>query len=83
MASGENGFLGLIVDVVEEVINVNVQDIEATPDFGTKLDTDYILGMAKVRDTVKAILDIDRIVACDLLQTAAEKSDNPKPEAKA
>lgn len=82
LPSGNSGFMGLIVDVVEEVIAVSSQDIEATPDFGTKLDTNYIMGLAKVRDAVKTILDIDRIVAGDLLQIAPEKTDGQNSEVK-
>jgi signal transduction histidine kinase len=31
-----------------EVLNIKEEDIEETPAFGTRLDTDYILGMAKM-----------------------------------
>jgi purine-binding chemotaxis protein CheW len=54
--------MGLIVDAVEEVTNIAAADIEPTPDFGAAIDTDYILGMAKIKGTVKALLDIDRVV---------------------
>ena len=55
--------MGFIVDGVEEVLNVNAADIEETPNFGGQIATDYIFGMAKIRDQVKTLLDIDRIVA--------------------
>ena len=54
--------MGLIVDAVEEVVNLAATDIEPTPDFGAALETDYILGMAKVKGTVKTLLDLDRVV---------------------
>ncbi len=54
--------MGLIVDAVEEVLNISPGDIEPTPDFGTALHTEYILGMAKVKGRVKSLLDIDRMV---------------------
>ena len=54
--------MGLIVDAVEEVINISNSDIEPTPDFGTTMQTEYILGMAKVKGRVKGLLDIDRVV---------------------
>jgi purine-binding chemotaxis protein CheW len=57
--------MGLIVDGVEEVTNIAAADIEPTPDFGTAIDTDYILGMAKIKGTVKTLLDIDRVVTSD------------------
>ena len=46
------------VDSVSEVLSVKAEDIEETPTFGTNLDTDYILGMAKVEGNVKILLDI-------------------------
>jgi purine-binding chemotaxis protein CheW len=55
--------MGLIVDGVEEVVNLTDADIEPTPDFGTKIDTSYLLGMAKVKGQVKTLLDIDRVVS--------------------
>ena len=55
--------MGLIVDAVEEVVNIAAADIEPTPDFGAAVTTDYILGMAKIKGTVKALLDIDKVVA--------------------
>ena len=57
--------MGLIVDGVEEVLNIGQKDIEETPDFGTSVDTSYILGMAKIHDAVKALLDIDRVLVSD------------------
>jgi len=54
--------MGLIVDAVEEVVNLTAADIEPTPDFGGGFQADYILGMAKIKGTVKALLDIDRVV---------------------
>lgn len=56
---------GLIVDAVEEVINLPDADIEPPPNFGAQITTDAILGMAKVRDSVKTLLDIDKVLAGD------------------
>ena len=50
---------------VEEVLNLAAADLEATPDFGSQIATDYIFGMAKVRGTVKTLLDVDRVVAAE------------------
>jgi len=63
--SGESGqvLIGIIVDSVSEVLNVKGTDIEDTPAFGAKLDTEYILGMAKIGGRVKILLDIDKILS--------------------
>ncbi|MDI1248288.1 MAG: chemotaxis protein CheW [Lacunisphaera sp.] len=60
--------MGLIVDAVEEVVNLTSAEIEPTPDFGAKIDTTYLLGMAKVKGQVKTLLDIDRVVAPEQMQ---------------
>jgi purine-binding chemotaxis protein CheW len=62
--SGETGsiMIGIVVDTVSEVLNIKKQEIEETPRFGTKLDTTYILGIAKTEGGVKILLDIDRIL---------------------
>ncbi|PKN29699.1 MAG: chemotaxis protein CheW [Deltaproteobacteria bacterium HGW-Deltaproteobacteria-21] len=55
-----NIMVGLIVDSVSEVLNIKSDDIEETPSFGAKVETDYILGMAKISGGVKILLNIDR-----------------------
>ena len=55
--------IGIVVDSVSEVLNIKGDDIEDTPAFGTKLDTRYILGMAKMEGDVKILLDIDQVLS--------------------
>jgi purine-binding chemotaxis protein CheW len=62
--------MGLIVDSVEEVVTLNAGEIEPTPDFGAKISTEYLLGMAKVKGQVKTLLDIDRVVAPETIVAA-------------
>lgn len=54
--------MGIVVDRVNEVVDVRGQDVEPTPSFGVSLDTTFILGMAKVGEKVKILLDIDRVL---------------------
>ena len=54
--------MGVVVDTVSEVVNVNGADIEPPPTFGSRLDTRYILGLAKARGSIKILLDIDRVM---------------------
>ena len=64
VASGQQKILmGSVVDSVSEVLNVRAGEIEATPNFGSSLDTDYILGMAKTNGGVKILLDIDKVLS--------------------
>jgi purine-binding chemotaxis protein CheW len=54
--------MGIVVDSVSEVLNIRTADIEDTPTFGVKLNTDFILGMAKMSGGVKILLDIDKVL---------------------
>lgn len=64
--------MGLVVDSVEEVVNLTGAEIEPTPEFGTRIDTSYLLGLAKVKDQVKTLLDIQRVVAPDTMSRLAD-----------
>jgi purine-binding chemotaxis protein CheW len=71
---GTDIVIGIVVDSVSEVLNIKSEDIEDTPTFGTRLNTDYILGMAKMEGKVKILLDIDTVLSQDeihMLQKAA------------
>lgn len=72
--SGQTGtiLVGIVVDAVSEVLNIKGDDIEKTPTFGTKLNTDYILGMAKMEGAVKILLDIDQVLSSDELSMLSE-----------
>ncbi len=54
--------MGIVVDTVSEVINIPARNIESAPNFGVRLKSDYIRGMAKAKDRVIIILDIDLIL---------------------
>ncbi|MBN2331534.1 MAG: purine-binding chemotaxis protein CheW [Deltaproteobacteria bacterium] len=60
--------MGIVVDAIHEVLNISADEIEPTPAFGTQVKTDYILGMGKIKDTVKILLDIDRVLTSEELQ---------------
>ena len=56
---------GVVVDHVQEVLDIAGKDIEGTPEFGSAVNTDFILGMGKIGDSVKILLDIDKVLASD------------------
>jgi len=68
---GVKVMMGTIVDSVSEVINITADEIEETPDFGERVDTDSIKGIAKVKGTVKILLDLDRVLGGDAIRVAA------------
>ena len=70
---GESGpiLMGIIVDGVSEVLNLAGEEIEDTPDFGSEVRTDYILGIGTSNGSVKLLLDIDRVLGDDNLHPAS------------
>lgn len=72
-AKGNQILMGLVVDSVKEVLNVVSSELEPPPEFGTTLDTAFIMGMAKVRGNVNILLDIDKVLSADEVK-ALEKN---------
>ena len=69
--AGRKSSTGIIVDRVQEVLDIPGKDIEEAPQFGASVNTDFILGMGKVDQAVKILLDIDKVLAGDALQNLA------------
>ncbi len=57
--------LGLLVDGVQEVAQINSADIEEAPQFGTQVDMEFILGIAKLKGRVAILLDIDKALTLE------------------
>jgi len=57
--------MGMVVDEVSEVLQVNKEDIAPPPPMGTHLRTDYISGMAKINETLVILLEIDKILTTE------------------
>ncbi len=55
--------VGVIVDTVQEVLDIDERQIKPPPPLGASVDTSFILGMGKVKDDVKILLDIDKVLA--------------------
>ena len=60
-AGGRHFQTGIVVDHVQEVLDIAGDLIEDSPEFGS-VNTDFILGMGKIGETVKILLDIDKVL---------------------
>lgn len=58
--AGRNSVFGIAVDGVSEVLHLDGQDITDAPPFGAEVDTRYILGMARTKEGVRILLDVDQ-----------------------
>lgn len=64
---------GVIVDRVSEVLDVAPDRIEDAPSFGASVQVDFIVGIAKVGESVKVLLDADKVLGAD------EEALSPEP----
>lgn len=65
-------FMGFLVDSVSEVINVKAEDIEESPALAGNIKTQFILGIAKMDDGMKILLDINKIVDSQEMDSLAQ-----------
>jgi purine-binding chemotaxis protein CheW len=60
--NGRKRNTGIVVDRVSEVLDIAGENIEGAPQFGSAVDTTFILGMGKVGESVKILLDINKVL---------------------
>ncbi|MCE5272243.1 chemotaxis protein CheW [bacterium] len=65
LLSGRSVLMGILVDGVSEVLDIQVDEIEDSPEFGAGVETEVILGIAKARERVIMLLDIDRVLSSE------------------
>lgn len=57
--------MGIVVDEVSEVLQVNPEDVSAAPPMGASVRQEFISGMAKINDTLVILLEIDKILTTE------------------
>ena len=60
--------MGLVVDAVSDVLNIDKKDIQPPPQIGAKVDVSFLNGIGKSNDKLVALLDIDRLLLDDEMQ---------------
>jgi purine-binding chemotaxis protein CheW len=73
--------VGLIVDTVSEVLDIAGDDIDPPPAVGSGARADFILGMGKVDEDVKILVNISQVLSQDelaALNTATAQGDMPR-----
>ena len=84
MFQGENLTMGVLADSVSQVIDLSADEIEKTPPFGTRVKTEYLLGMGAMGKKFCLILDIDKVLSADEMLAVTESvAEQPADEAAA
>jgi purine-binding chemotaxis protein CheW len=62
---GERQDIGVIVDAVSEVLEIQASQIEPAPAFGARIRTDFIHGMGKLDGKFVIILNVNKVLSLD------------------
>jgi len=62
IASINENTIGLIVDAVNEVVKIPKENIEPPPKMGDMVTSRYVMGIGKVDDTVKILLNLESLL---------------------
>lgn len=63
--NGAQRLIGVVVDMVSEVVNISEDQIEPPPEYGMSIEHNFILGIGKIKDRVVIIIDIEEVFLCD------------------
>lgn len=66
--------VGMIVDSVSDVVDIPTSEIQKTPSFTVKIDTDFIEGIGQINEKLVIILDIEKILSTEDVD-ALERSE--------
>ncbi len=72
--------MGILVDTVSEVLDIPQESIEPPPSFGSSINTEFILGMGKIKGKVKILLDINKVLSTTNLTTISNVVENNQKE---
>jgi purine-binding chemotaxis protein CheW len=61
--SGESVRLGLLTRVLGQVIDLRDDEIKPVPDFGTRIQVEYLRGIGRVESRFVMLLDVDRLLS--------------------
>ncbi|MGR9051085.1 MAG: chemotaxis protein CheW [Gammaproteobacteria bacterium] len=54
--------MGVVVDAVSDVVDIDKTKIQSPPDFGTKVNTEFIHGLASVGQRMVMLLDVRKLL---------------------
>lgn len=60
---GDRQKMGLIVDLVSDVLEIKEDLLEPPPKYGSKLKSEYLLNVASIDEEFIMILDIDKVLS--------------------
>ena len=59
----DDRIVGIVVDTVSDVINIDVEEVKPPPEFGVAFDSLYLHGLAPVNDLMIILLNIEALIS--------------------
>ena len=60
--SDNEKIMGVVVDAISDVVNAKTSDIQATPEFDSSIEIEYIKGLAASGDKMIMLVDVDKLL---------------------
>lgn len=67
-----NMIVGFVVDSVSEVLRIPADTVEPPPPVVAGLDSEYINGVGKLEDTLLILLDLDKLLSHDEIESLSQ-----------
>ncbi len=74
--NNEEKTIGLVVDAVSEVYNIEDKNLNPAPELGSAVDTEYVMGLATIDEKMIILLDVDTLVGKGVLEISEQFSQS-------
>lgn len=72
--------MGVVVDAVSEVYNIDAAELQPPPEFGGVVNIEFIRGLSSVGEKMIIVLDIDHLLNANEMQLLSQTAQQPGEE---
>ena len=54
--------IGVVVDAISDVVNAKLSDVQATPEFDSTIEIEFVQGLATSGDNMLMLVDVDKLL---------------------
>lgn len=83
VSNGVTMDIGIVVDAVNEVIDIDPREIDPAPSFGGTVRTDFLRGMGKIGEKFIVLLEIDNVITLEDIKALESAAGVPPSESQA
>lgn len=65
-AGGRERIMGVVVDAISDVVNARLSDVQATPEFDSSIEIEYIQSLATSGENMLMLVDVDKLLDIDM-----------------